>query len=133
MLDVDDAAVRASQIRRLEQLKRERDATAVEQALDALTELRAKRAKATCWSAPWMRRASAPRWAKFRRALEKVWGRYQAVTRTISGVYSAGERSDDEFQKAQEMVGRIREGRRPPPAHPGREDGPGWSRSRRQR
>ena len=33
-------------------------------------------------------------------ALEKVWGRYQATTRTIAGVYSAEERQAEEFKKA---------------------------------
>jgi len=48
-------------------------------------------------------------------ALEKVWGRYEAVTRTISGVYSAAAAHGEEFRKAQEMVIAFEEeeGRRP--------------------
>ena len=48
-------------------------------------------------------------------ALEKVWGRYEAATRTISGVYSAGAANAEEFRKAREMVVKFEqeEGRRP--------------------
>ena len=48
-------------------------------------------------------------------ALEKVFGRYQAVSRTISGVYSAESQGDPEFQKAPRMAEEFAalEGRRP--------------------
>jgi methylmalonyl-CoA mutase len=48
-------------------------------------------------------------------ALEKVWGRYQAVTRSIAGVYSAASGHAAEFKKAVEMVDEFekKEGRRP--------------------
>ena len=48
-------------------------------------------------------------------ALEKVWGRYQAITRTIAGVYSAESGGGEEFKKAQKMVEEFEsaEGRRP--------------------
>jgi methylmalonyl-CoA mutase len=48
-------------------------------------------------------------------ALEKVYGRYQAVNRTISGVYSSESQTDPEFQKAHKMAEEFgkAEGRRP--------------------
>ena len=48
-------------------------------------------------------------------ALEKVWGRYEATTRIISGVYSSESASAEEFKKAQQMVVEFEqaEGRRP--------------------
>jgi len=48
-------------------------------------------------------------------AMEKVWGRYQATTRTIAGVYSAASGQATEFKKAVEMVKEFEEaeGRRP--------------------
>jgi len=113
VLAIDDAAVRAAQIRRLEQLRRNRDAHAVEQSLAALEKcaatgegnlleyaVDAARNRATLGEISW--------------ALEKVWGRYKAVTRAISGVYSA-ESGGDEFRKAQAMVAEFEkaEGRRP--------------------
>ncbi len=48
-------------------------------------------------------------------ALEAVFGRYQAVSRTISGVYSSESEGDPEFQKARTMAAEFaaEEGRRP--------------------
>ena len=48
-------------------------------------------------------------------ALEKVFGRYQAVNRTISGVYSAESRTTPNFSKSREMAEEFAraEGRRP--------------------
>ena len=40
-------------------------------------------------------------------ALENVWGRYQATTRTIAGVYSAESGKAQEFKKAEQMVGGV--------------------------
>jgi len=112
VLAIDDAAVRGAQTRRLEQLKRDRDADAVHQALAALKKcaetgdgnllecaVNAARLRATL--------------GEISLALENVWGRYKAVTRTISGVYSA--ESGGEFRKAQAMVTEFEtaEGRRP--------------------
>ncbi len=44
-----------------------------------------------------------------------VWGRYQATTRTIAGVYSAESGTDQEFEKAGRMAAEFEkaEGRRP--------------------
>jgi methylmalonyl-CoA mutase len=48
-------------------------------------------------------------------ALEKVYGRYQAVIRSISGVYSAESQMDKEFQNARHLTDEFakQEGRRP--------------------
>jgi len=48
-------------------------------------------------------------------ATEKVFGRYQAVSHTISGVYAHESQDDPAFQKAQDMANEFakREGRRP--------------------
>ena len=48
-------------------------------------------------------------------ALEKVWGRYQAITRTIAGVYSAESGDAKNSETAQRMVAEFEqdEGRRP--------------------
>ncbi len=114
VLDIDDAAVRAAQIARLEQLKRERDPKAVKIALQLLREcavsgngnllkcaVNAARARATLGEISF--------------ALEEAWGRYEAVTRSISGIYSAAAADAMEFRKAREMVVQFEEeeGRRP--------------------
>jgi methylmalonyl-CoA mutase len=103
VLAIDDAAVRSAQIGRLEGLKRNRDSNAVERALERITEcagsgegnllelaVQAARSRATL--------------GEISLALEKVWGRHQAITRTISGVYSLGAATAMEFQKARQMV-----------------------------
>jgi methylmalonyl-CoA mutase len=114
VLAIDNEAVRQSQIKRLEQLKSERDSGAVAEALQALEKcaetgegnllelaVEAARKRATL--------------GEISSALEKVWGRYEATTRTISGVYSAESVNNKEFQKARRMVEEFEreEGRRP--------------------
>ncbi|MCX7602881.1 MAG: methylmalonyl-CoA mutase [Bryobacteraceae bacterium] len=114
VLEVDNRAVREKQIRRIQEVKARRDETAVRQALDALTRcaetgegnllelsVQAARVRATLGEISY--------------ALEKVFGRYQPVSRTISGVYSSEALSDPEFQKARQMVEEFAraEGRRP--------------------
>ncbi len=97
VLKVDNEAVRASQIRKLEQLRRERDSGAVHSALDTLT----RAAGATGEPQPGgdlsgnllalavdAARAHATV-GEISDALEKVFGRHTAVIRTISGVYRA--------------------------------------------
>jgi methylmalonyl-CoA mutase len=111
---VDNTAVRKSQLARLEELRRTRDVVAVQDSLAALTRcaetgegnlldlaVAAARARATL--------------GEISTALERVWGRYQAVTRTISGVYSAESKMDENFQKARHMADEFAaaEGRRP--------------------
>ncbi len=114
ILDVDNTAVRASQIKRLEKLRAERNNTEVQQALDAITkacetgkgnllELSVDAAR---------KRASL---GEISLACEKVFGRYQAVIRSISGVYSMEIDNNDSFAKARKMADDFarQEGRRP--------------------
>src|SRR5260370_16278091 len=111
---VDNKAVRESQLRRLDEIRTRRDQRAVDQALAALTDaaqtgsgnllelsVQAARLRATL--------------GEISSALEKVFGRYQAVNRTISGVYSAESQGNPEFQAAQALAEEFArtEGRRP--------------------
>ena len=86
VLKVDNSAVRAGQVAKLERLRSERDPAAVEVALEALTNcadgrggnllelaIDAARQKATV--------------GEISDALEKVYGRHRAEIRSISGVY----------------------------------------------
>jgi methylmalonyl-CoA mutase len=114
VLIVDNQAVRLSQLRRLAQTKSGRDPVAVNAALAALTRcaetgegnmlelsIHAARQRATL--------------GEISSALEQVFGRYQAVNRTISGVYSSESREDPEFLKALALSEEFAktEGRRP--------------------
>ena len=130
VLKVDNKGVRESQIAKLQRLKGERDPAAVAAALAALTEA-ARAAAATCWSWRWRRPAPRPRSARSRMRMEKVWGRHRAETRAVSGVYTAeaGAMSKD-VERVRRMCEAFDEERRPPAAHPGRQDGPGRPRPR---
>ncbi|MCC8173377.1 MAG: methylmalonyl-CoA mutase [Odoribacter sp.] len=114
ILEVDNTAVREAQIARLKELKANRNQAEVDAALDAITkcvetgegnllELAVDAAK---------KRASL---GEISYACEKVVGRYKAVIRTVSGVYSSVANEDSEFQKAKQMADEFAEltGRRP--------------------
>ena len=114
VLDIDNDAVRESQVSRLAQLKRDRDTPAVKQALEEL-----ERCASTgdgnlleCAVDAARKRVTL---GEISSALEQVWGRYQATTRTIAGVYSAASGQALEFKKAVGMVQHFEEaeGRRP--------------------
>lgn len=115
ILKVDNSEVRQAQIRRLEQLRRDRDETKVKDCLAGLTRsaeggegnllalaLDAARARASV--------------GEISDALEKVWGRHEATIRSVAGVYSS------EVGDSHEALDRVRqrtatfaerEGRRP--------------------
>ncbi|MFB4162836.1 methylmalonyl-CoA mutase [Alteribacillus sp. JSM 102045] len=114
ILDIDNSAVRQSQIKRLEKLRAERNEDKVAETLNALTKAAEDGSENLLKLAVDAARARASL-GEISDAIEKVAGRHQAVTRSISGVYSAefGEeelmddvrRLTDEFAEA--------EGRRP--------------------
>ncbi|QIX60748.1 methylmalonyl-CoA mutase [Hymenobacter sp. BT18] len=136
ILDIDNAAVRESQIARLNKLKAERDNAAVQQALQALTDaarevsgsesgvsgtdvqLETSNQKSETRNLL----ALAVQAARLRAtlgeisdALEAVYGRHQATIRTVSGVYSQEMDYDQEFAKARQLADAFsqKEGRRP--------------------
>jgi methylmalonyl-CoA mutase len=113
VLDIDDAAVCAAQVRRLEQLRRDRNSEAVQQALARLETCAATGDGNLLECAVDAARSRATL-GEISSALEKVWGRYQAVPRAITGIYSA-EGAGEEFRHAQRMVVEFEEaeGRRP--------------------
>ncbi len=111
---VDNTAVRKAQIARLEELRRTRDATAVTEALEAITRS-AESGEGNLLELAVVAARRRATLGEISAALERVWGRYQAVTRTISGVYSAESKMDENFQKARHMADEFAasEGRRP--------------------
>jgi methylmalonyl-CoA mutase len=113
-LEVDNTAVRKQQIARLERIRETRDATACQEALDALTEaatsgegnllalaIEAMRARATV--------------GEVSDALEKIYSRHKPEIRSIAGVYGAAYHDDPAFQRIQGAVEAFaaEEGRRP--------------------
>jgi methylmalonyl-CoA mutase len=114
VLDIDNAAVRESQLKRLAQLKRERDPDAVRHSLERLVQCATSGEGnlLECAVDAARRRATL---GEISSALEKVWGRYEATTHIIAGVYSSESASAEEFKKARQMVAEFEqaEGRRP--------------------
>jgi methylmalonyl-CoA mutase len=114
ILEVDNSKVRLSQIARIQEMKANRDAKAVEVALDNLAEAAAKGTGNLLALAIECARERATL-GEISSALEKTFGRYKAVIRSISGVYSAESMKDKDFELAKEMADRFSklEGRRP--------------------
>ncbi|HEY1805661.1 MAG TPA: methylmalonyl-CoA mutase [Terracidiphilus sp.] len=114
VLDIDNNAVRDGQIKRLDQLKRERDPGAVRDALERLERCAASGEENLLECAVGAARKRATL-GEISVALENVWGRYEGATRTIAGVYSAQNAGGEEFKKARRMVEEFEreEGRRP--------------------
>jgi methylmalonyl-CoA mutase len=121
VLRVDNAAVYASQVAKLERLRAERDPDAVRRTLAALTESAEKGASHGSLEGNLLALAVDAARAKatvgeISDALEKVYGRHQAVIRTISGVYrSEAGSSNESVNKVLAATDRFEEdeGRRP--------------------
>ncbi len=103
VLEVDNVEVRRRQLLRLDELRRTRDAAAVRASLDALTQC-AGTGEGNLLELAVIAARSRATLGEISDALEKVFGRYQATNRTISGVYSSESESDAAFQKARQMA-----------------------------
>jgi methylmalonyl-CoA mutase len=114
ILNIDNAAVREAQIRRLKEVRSNRDEANCSKALDALTQAAEKETGNLLALAVDAARARATV-GEISDALEKVYGRHRAVTHSIAGVYGAAYESDDQFASIRkEVVGFAEaEGRRP--------------------
>ena len=120
VLKVDNSAVREAQVARLKKLRAERDPRKVEEALNALTKCAAGEAKGNLLDLAVAAAREKATVGEISDALEKVYGRHQAVIRSIRGVY-AGEMNTGQ-SKTKEQIERVRqmvddfeqqEGRRP--------------------
>jgi len=114
ILQVDNTAVMRSQVERLKQLKESRDNNAVSLALDAITKCAETGSGNLLELAVDAARKRATL-GEISDACEKVFGRYKAVIRSISGVYSSEMSQDKDFIKARELADEFAslEGRRP--------------------
>ena len=114
ILEIDNNAVREAQIKRLNELKNNRNADEVNQSLLALDmaaknntgnlldlAIKAARARATL--------------GEISSALENAFGRYKAVIKSIAGVYSYEMKKDENFLKAIQLSDKFAalDGRRP--------------------
>ncbi|MFY7829833.1 MAG: methylmalonyl-CoA mutase [Flectobacillus sp.] len=114
ILEVDNQAVRLSQIQRLEQIKATRDNIRVAKALEKITEAaNTKQGNLLALAVEAARERATL--GEISMALEKVYGRHKAIIRSISGVYSSEVTDDENFRIAKEMADEFAklEGRRP--------------------
>ena len=118
LLDIDNQAVRESQVNRLQQVKATRDQRAVDAALAALTEAARQPGGADDTNLLALAVTASRHRAtlgEISDALETVFGRHKATIRAVSGVYSAEVSDDENFRIARELSDRFAEldGRRP--------------------
>ena len=114
ILEVDNDAVRASQITRLNQLKANRNAKEVNFALQNLTAC-AKSGEGNLLDLAVEAAEKRATLGEISFALETVFGRYKATIKSISGVYSKEIKNDSAFEKAKDLTNKFAklEGRRP--------------------
>jgi len=114
ILEIDNKAVRDSQLKRLAELKKNRDNKAVEKCLADLVhyaktgegnglDLSIKAARARCTV------------GEITSALESEWGRYKANSQTVSGVYGSTFDSDENWKMLKDRINNFEKenGRRP--------------------
>ena len=114
ILEIDNTAVREEQLAAIERNRNNRDEAAVKAALDKITEC-AKSGKGNLLEAAVEAAGLRATLGEISDACEAVAGRYKAIIRTISGVYSAESRDDESFKEACRLTEEFakREGRRP--------------------
>jgi len=114
ILDIDNTQVRQAQIERLERIKAERSEPMVQQALQALTGAAMDPTKNLLQLSVEAARLRATV-GEITEALEKVWGRHQAIPSMISGVYNQAFAGDPEYQGLKERIEAFaqKRGRRP--------------------
>ncbi|MDJ0793318.1 MAG: methylmalonyl-CoA mutase [Woeseiaceae bacterium] len=112
--DIDNTAVRDGQIARLEKIRAERDDEACKATLAKLTEA-AKDGTGNLLALAIDAARARASVGEISDALEDVYGRYRAMTRSISGVYGAAYENDEDFQSIWNDVEAFAEseGRRP--------------------
>ena len=114
ILDVDNVKVREQQIARLKELRANRDNAKVQECLAAITEAVKNKTGNLLELAVEAAKARATL-GEISDACEAIVGRYKAVIRMNTGVYSSEVKNDSEFEKAKEMVAAFakKEGRQP--------------------
>ncbi|MEE8189387.1 MAG: methylmalonyl-CoA mutase [Kiloniellales bacterium] len=114
VLDIDNTAVRESQIRRLDEVRGSRDEAACQAALAALTEA-AERDEGNLLELSVEASRRRATGGEITTALEKVYTRHRAVTHSVAGVYGAAYEGDEAFAGIQKEVDAFAEeaGRRP--------------------
>lgn len=99
--EIDNTAVREEQIRRLQQVRSERDRDAVAEALADVEKAAASNANLLEAAIVAARRRATL--GEISAAMEKVFGRYKATIKSVSGIYQAEMKNTDEFSVVRKM------------------------------
>ncbi len=120
ILEIDNTAVREQQIARLKDLRAHRDEAAVKEALKRITACvqefaDGKKSEDNLLDLAVKAAAVRATLGEISDACEAVVGRYKATIRTISGVYKAGTKDDEDFKEATRLTAEFakKEGRQP--------------------
>lgn len=113
ILDVDNVAVRESQVARLESIRAKRDDAACTAALDELTRVSAQGGNLLAAAVEAARARATV--GEISMAMEKEFGRHRAEVKMLAGVYGAAYEGDEGFAAIQKSVEDFaaEEGRRP--------------------
>lgn len=114
ILEIDNTAVREQQISRLGDLRKGRDEAAVKAALEAITHC-VETKEGNLLDLAVKAAALRASLGEISDACEKIVGRYKAIIRTISGVYSSESGEDKDFIRAKALAKKFaeKEGRQP--------------------
>jgi len=114
ILEVDNTAVRNEQIEKLQQLKKDRNAEEVNTALSAIEEA-AKSGNGNLLELAITAARNRATLGEISFALEKVFGRYKATIRSISGVYSGEMKNQSTIEEVRKLSDQFAkyDGRRP--------------------
>lgn len=112
--DVDNQAVRESQVARIKRVKSERDPEEVQKSLQAITEC-ARSGNGNLLELAIDAARNRATLGEISMAMEEVYGRHQAQNKSITGVYAAEVKNQESFQKAIALSDKFaeEEGRRP--------------------
>lgn len=113
-LEVDNTAVRISQIERLKKLRAERNEAEVKEVLERITKcVETKQGNLLELAIEAARKRASL--GEISDACEKIVGRYKAIIRMNSGVYSSESKNDSNFEKARKLCEEFakKEGRQP--------------------
>ena len=120
ILEIDNTAVRLQQEASLKELKANRDEEQVKKDLAAITECvrefnEGKKSEHNLLDLAVIAAGHRATLGEISDACETIVGRYKAVIRTISGVYSSESKNDKDFEKACQLTEEYakQEGRRP--------------------
>lgn len=113
ILEIDNVAVRKSQIKKIKKVKAERDEERCQAALSALTEV--ANAEGNLLEAAIVAARARATLGEISDAMEVAFGRHRADVKSISGVYGGAYQGDNDYMDIQKRIESFEEsvGRRP--------------------